>query len=384
MLAGNTPYRDRALLSLIYRIPEASDREALDELLVNRRPCRWNGDWLTLKDFIYALRERFPRGRYLPNTMDAADHAYDLTVDKFTNLPYVERRPEDSGPEQEGSVKPTGPDCRYYYAAYLRHMESMIEPRRTQLEQESVAAQELQRFIIRHFYLSCAEVRRQANPYTHRYIWPVNGGKIELYMPKCMTGREKRTWLEKHIGKPRPGGPNERQRIQGIVDTRLNATLAARFRREMQAALPRYACTPLPWSVEHEVSMKGLAQALADEKAKSIDSLRPSIQTLGKVKLKKMIMNIFSALEGGEYDAGKIAGSYGLSKATYSRFAGTHRAKSSNAPDGHGMADLWENLAGVLANHAQFAEAARSAGVWDQVQLIVGGDPESVEEQSDE
>ncbi len=95
-------------------------------------------------------------------------------------------------------------------------------------------------------------------------------------------------------------------------------------------------------------------------------------------------MDIFAALDSGEYDSGKIAGSYGLSKATYSRFAGTHRANLSDETDSHGMADLWENLAGVLASHAKFAEAARSAGVWDQVQLIVAGNPDSVEDQSDE
>ena len=65
-----------------------------------------------------------------------------------------------------------------------------------------------------------------------------------------------------------------------------------------------------------------------------------------------------------------MADSFGLSAATFSRFAGSRWRKASQGQ----VPDLWMNTAEMLASHAVFTEAAEEAGVLGQVeQLLQGG-----------
>ena len=81
-----------------------------------------------------------------------------------------------------------------------------------------------------------------------------------------------------------------------------------------------------------------LAGAIADEKSAGIRQQRRSIQKLGKKSLKKMILRIFEAIDDGNLQDHQIAKDFGLSKATYSRFAGSRWAQSDTS-----IPDLWRN-----------------------------------------
>jgi len=366
---GNARYRNRAMLPLLQCIAEAGDREALHEWLINRRPCRWGKEWVSLKDFIHLLWERFSGGADRLVNAEVADRALDLTIDKFCNLPIDEQDERGHESEVASAAVPVGPNCRLYYQAYLKWAENSLPSGLNAIEAEALAARGVQRFVEHHFQLSLAEARRQCNVWIHRYYWHVQGHSICLYMPRRMTGQEKRVWLEANIESVYLDSPGERQRIQTIVDMRLNLSFVGEAYTDVDhLADPEGA---LSWAVEYEVTTSGLARAVANEKADHICELRPSIRELGSERLRQLVLEVFSDLvEGGHLDS-DLARRYGLSKASYSRFAGHRWAAGANGDASLEPPALWVNTAQVLGSCPTFVEAAQAAGVWDRVKAVV-------------
>ena len=60
-----------------------------------------------------------------------------------------------------------------------------------------------------------------------------------------------------------------------------------------------------------------------------------------------------------------------LSKATLSRFAGTKWSAQTDSGRASFVPDLWRNTARTLAGHPDFVVAAKEAGVWQQVQVVL-------------
>ncbi len=69
----------------------------------------------------------------------------------------------------------------------------------------------------------------------------------------------------------------------------------------------------------------------------------------------------------GDYRDCVLARGFGLSKATFSRFAGSRWQIHSDGP----IPDLWANTAEVLAHHTPFIQAAKDAGVWPRVTKVL-------------
>ena len=87
------------------------------------------------------------------------------------------------------------------------------------------------------------------------------------------------------------------------------------------------------------------------------------------LRLKKMILQIFNELPNDEYEDTKIASAFGLSKATFSRFAGSKWNENDSQ-----IPDLWLNTAQILSKHEIFMELAEKAGIWEKVQHILNKD----------
>jgi hypothetical protein len=116
--------------------------------------------------------------------------------------------------------------------------------------------------------------------------------------------------------------------------------------------------------VRQESGLEGLPQAVADEKASSILSLRPAIQALGKSGVRALVLRIFTDLIEGHYEEKRVAGLFGLSAATLTRFAGSRwRLAPGVRPP-----DLWTNVGRWLSSKVPLVEAAKEAGIWDDVQ----------------
>jgi len=288
-------------------------------------------------------------------------------VDKFRNLPREGGLRRRSRRKKRPRVKQNGPDCRYYFQAFLDHMAKTMSSRKrtSQLEQDALAARSLQALVFRHYWWSCLECARRGNPRVRRYRWSVDGRGLSIWMPKSMTGNDCQAWLADNVEDPAPDRPGERERIQALVDDRLGPqAVVAHDDAGYATSVTDTLCA---WSAPHDVSVHGLATAVAEEKATNIESQRDAVRDLGKRKLKRMILAVFEGLAGNGDKDGAIARKFGLNKSTFSRFAGS---RWGELPD-RAIPDLWFNTAMTLAANPRFVEAARDAGVWESVQQVV-------------
>jgi len=280
-------YRMLPLAALVERIVESGDRLALREFHDCRTIFRLPGsEPMLFAQFVATLRDR-QAGR-LPD--EALERVYDLTIDKFLNIP-------------DGRQ---GPDCRLYFRAFLRyalirHTDRAADPA---IEAEMALAGMLQSLVVRHFHLSCLEAIRSL-----RFLSRLRTSQFD-----CTIGSYE-----------------------------------------------------MPRGADCEIRERGLPRVVADEKACNIDRQRPAIRALGPHAVRRLVLQILTGILDDDYNESSLAGQFGLSKATFSRFAG---ARWSPGSPGR-IPDLWRNVAQVLARHTAFIEAAQEAGVWQDVKAVI-------------
>jgi hypothetical protein len=340
-------------------IAEHGDPRALEEFHHRRLFRGPDGQPLRFVDFVTVLRDEHGVVGLGGVVLDLA---YDLTIDKFTNLP--------GNTDAPANGRRAGADCRKHFAGLLRRVMSHrdAEPGLSPVEYETAIAGIVQRDVAWQFQLSCRDALRKSSSVRTRYAWSVDGGTIYVWLPARMPGRKRRAWLEAHVPDPDPARLGEQARVQAIVDgwngvprvVRLSRRLARRGGRGLTVQ-------PQPSAMEHEIGTHGLAMAVAEEKAQGIHEQRRAIWGLGGLQLKKLVLRIFAELGEDRYDEKKLAEDFGLSRATVSRFAGSEwrRLPGSKVPD------LWINVARTLASHSAFVSAAQEAGVWPRVVQVL-------------
>jgi hypothetical protein len=367
--ATRQEYRRLTPFRLFEGIVEQGDRQAIREIL-RRRFFQWGGGpALCLVDFVMALRSRLPEKHTGRFATEVLDKAYEIAIDKFSRLP--ECAEGGPSPQEGGGTMPAcGVDCRNYYRSLVKIVREKVPATLNPLERDAQTVVLFQRFVIRHFNFALKEAVRTSNVHVQRYAWTTDGETYVLHMPRAMTGEEKRRWLEEHVPPPWRNGPGSLQRIQTLVDQRLMLDAEERHRKAVSRS--QYGNqADRPWSLEYECSQSGLAGALAAEKALHIDAQRPSIQALGRERLTRLVQDVFAGLARGAYHEGRLARRYGLSRSTFSRFCGSEWCRGQQAGRKRKVPDLWANLAGLMARHEGFREAAQAASVWDTVQAVV-------------
>ena len=354
-------YETQSLHQLISIIGKIGDRQALNEFHIRPFFIFRGENALTCTEYIDRCRKELSySGRGAPNSYEIADRAYDLTIDKFSNLP--------TGPGHfnkigacKNNLKRDGPNCRFYFKAVLNGLNKSFKknPYLGQLELESRTAAAVQGLVLRHFHLSVLEVVRKINPLWSRYYWDMGDRKICLRLPVHLKGVERRKWLEKNIDILDPAKTYERKRIQAQIYSLLGNVRILSFNEAVHGKViethEHYLCRNVD-------ICRSLGEIVAEEKADHIEKQRRAIRALRKDKLKRLIKYIFQNIGCEDYKDNEIADSYGLSKATFSRFAGSHWNNSDSS-----IPDLWLNTAQVLSIHPDFKDVAVDAGVWDQV-----------------
>lgn len=362
--AGCPDLKGMALQELLERVAWNGEAEALHELLA-RRPLFRRTGWgaLLLGDYVRQLWEEALSRRHA-EAAAVLDAAHDLTMDKFCNLP-----------DMSDTVKRPGPDCRFYYRAFLKklHEDGAVAGCGSRIKLEYEMAWQLQRFVDRHFLLSLLEARRAANPTVSRYAWSANGkGVITVWLPKSMKGPERRKWLEEHIADINPDAPGERERVQAIIDKRLARSRLVPF-DQAEKSLAGQAGWPATWVGDHpEPAPSSFPEYIAQEKAASVELQRPAIRALGSGRLAALVRVVFDNLLGRERTEEEIATAFGLSKSAYSRFAGSRWNGAERGERGT-IPDLWMNVSHELATNPVFVDVARQAGVFGAARAAADG-----------
>ena len=357
VLSPKLSLRGMLLVELVLAIIRNSDNFALHEL--HRRRLFWyGGRWLTMAEFLLALRDS-PLGQRLSDgCCEAAELAYDLSVDKFMVLP-SSRRADAPGEPSAGGRRP-GPNPTLYHRAFLKEACRRLRtiPAEDGLRRESVAAHCLQGFVVRTFGLSCRDALRRIRRTVRRYVWSPNGQSLTLWVPSDVPGRRISAFLVANFPSGGLAEPDAQDQAQALVN--------AAFRRRSVIALDAinvgsHPEAPSDSALDGLFAVDDLAATVADEKADGIQNLRPSIMHLGRRRLRKMILAIFTRLADGEYSAIAMAREYGLSKAAMSRWAGLRWSDCDKGDELRGdIPDLWRNVAGVLAGNVRFVRAART------------------------
>jgi hypothetical protein len=358
-------YKSLSLVELITRIVDAGDRYALEEFHNNRTVfCYKKGQALRLIEYLDRLRESATKRSWPSrNAFEVADKAYDMTLDKFNNLPGKTKSCAAQGENIGHDVKQVGSNCCLYFKAFLNHINTSFtaKPPVGELEQEARASKSLQGLVRRNFYFSLLEAVRGTNPLWSRYYWNVNNHKICVWLPVSLKGRKRQQWLEKNISDPNPLRPGERQRVQAIINRKMIRESIVSFDDTIKIKNEKNTFQLLDWK-----ATSSLAKAVAEEKAINIQQQRRSIRALGKTNLKKMIIKIFEDISYDDYKDSETAKHFGLTKATFSRFAGSRWNQT-----GSSIPDLWRNTAQVLKDHPIFRQVAKDAGFWGKVVTTV-------------
>ena len=323
-------YRKLPLRVLLRRVVDFSDVEALSEFHEHRTPfCHLDESRLRFVEFLRRLCDcavGHSLGEY-------RFEAYDLTVTKFTRV-------------GEGGV-----DCRNYFrpVVHARTESGCVH--------EVFTGRQLQSMVLRHFYLSLAEASRNGD--RTRYQWNLASGVLTLLLPRALVGTQRRKWLESNVPDPDPRREGEQARVQAIVDRTLEQP-KVRY-DDRRHGVPEFTDSDLLESI----SSCGLPETVAQEKADRILEQRSAIQALGSEKLQELVLAAFDAVEGGERGDSDVAVEFGLSAATYSRFAGRNWDRS--------VPDLWRNTAQVLCRYPALIEAIKELGLWSRVKRARGG-----------
>lgn len=365
-------YHNLSLVDLIHKIVNKNDRAAIEEFHKNRTLFSYNnGPPLLCIHYLNELRDStVRRENHKLNALEIADIAYDLTLDKFTNLCDDTKSSVSVKNKGDSNMKREGPDCRLYFKAFLKCLDKSFEvtPPTSHLDEEARETRIIRGLVTRHFYFSCLEAERRVNRFWSRYNWKVNGRNICVWLPITLRGTSRREWLEKNIDDPNLPQLGGRQEIQAIINRKL---VKERFVRIVDADHIITNEEFETWVGSNESFEISLAQAVAEEKSTNIQQQRRSIRNLGKEKLKQLILCIFNDIGYEDYRDGSIANDYDISKATFSRFAGSKWFEKIGGTEVVTIPDLWKNTAKILAGKPAFMETVVTSGVARRLEEIL-------------
>jgi hypothetical protein len=349
-------YRCLALVDLIKLIVEDSDSIALSEFHENRTVFKFRDKSdLRFIEFLDELCGAIALSRDSGWNAEI-DKVYNLTLERFSNLPGTTtiENPADSG--RESRYESSKVDCRKYFSAFLTYISRSFDtdPPANQIEAELRAVKDLQTQVVRHFKHACLEAERSKNPLWTRYGWKTEGQTIYVFLPVSIKGLERRKWLEKNIKDSISGKLMDRHKVQDIINKKLGQIALVPLNDELKEHTDKGQTLEDNDNREFGIS---LGKVVAQEKAHNAQKLRRSIRQLGREKIRLLVMRIFKEIGSGTYADKEIAIEFGLSKATFSRFAGSRWFQNESA-----IPDLWLNTAKILSQNIKFREVVEEAG----------------------
>lgn len=361
------PYSHASLKELAQRIVSLSDPQALEEFHERKPLIDSSKGALRLVEFVAELRNRFLGSRRGRMDLLVVEKAYDLTIRKFSELPVSTG---DLVPLKRKSV-----DCRYYFQAYILGLERFCQASGVHpLEREQREGRILQGLVTWHFNLSCRESLRRVRGSWRGMTLKLGFLKFSLRVPVHYQRSEVQAWLTDRLEPIEELRQTDQTRIQDLLDRHF---LSARILTYEDYLGAQVVHAPVRETSESEMTAGDLAGAVGAQKVRTIDRQRPAIRALGAQQLRELIEQAFTDLSEGQYDDGNLARRFGLSKATFSRFAGSRWKLSGVERLRPGVIpDLWRNTAKVLAMNSMFIQTAKECGVWSEVLEVLDRIPD--------
>ncbi len=350
---------------------------ALDEFLTNRRVFPGRAEppkALLFGPYVELIRQKtLKAGWWQSKGTEFVDRSVELLIARFTNLPSSETAPDSAAPEEnqeDAEVDGCNVDRRVYFKAFLASLTKHSRENSVagELERERREAFLMQGFLWRQFFYCLQEAGREANQLMNRYAWDFGSGRIIVWFPKSFSGRPRKLWLEEHVGQPDLTKDGELERIQAIIDEH--------FGRQMQFSIDEHFADRLAGSlsppdaglkVEDGGTMRHL---IAHEKAAEAKKLPPAIRSLGYDRIVELVITILDNIVSELCSDVEIARRFGLSTATFSRFAGRQRWDKWREDRENPPPHLAVNSARALRKHRDFIETAREMGLIDAKQAI--------------
>ncbi|MFH1614474.1 MAG: hypothetical protein ABIG61_05265 [Planctomycetota bacterium] len=359
-------YKHLSLLRLTELIARNSDEKALQELHNNRKVFHYYTDKhpLRLAEFADRLRQSKKARQWCNGDLEIREEAYDLTIGKFSNLPNSEK----NSPE----VKLKGPNCIYYYEAFARYTARKIDtkPHYKDDDREKQVSELLQNYVIRQFRLSCQRCCREGRELVKRYRWNLGDQTMDIMIPVDIPRSGCSKWLTERIPDVGPTQPGEQGRVQAIVDEFIGKRKLSSLEDIDENEIAAGSACLVP-EIEREMTVNGLADVVADEKARNIRTQRKAIRQLGRERLQQLIRRVFESLSWGEYEVLEIADSFEINRTAFSRFAGRRWLTQTDESEDLAIPDLWFNTAQVLAGHPVFVRVAQKAGILKRVEEVL-------------
>ena len=351
----NINYSVLPTIELIERISVHEDNNALNNFLSTRKLLIIDGKRVLLPEFLLKLKERkfFPYQKISNQEnklKEKLDLTYDRTLQKFSIL-------------KNQSAKIEGPYCNNQYNELYKQLNNylIINETISQLELELKVEHLFKAMVIRHINYSWLEICRITNRLYKRYRWELETGTIELKKPLGIGGRDFTRWLEKHIDSPNPTVGNEKYKIQKEIDDWFGHSSFIDFESIANTKQSENEF------LEHERYPEDFPSLIAIEKSKNIDKLRPSIKALGEIKVKEFVKKVLESILYNENNDVSIAKEFGISKATYSRFAGRDWKSNNNGE----VPDLWGNIAKIVTSNPILIEKSISMGIKPVIDTIL-------------
>jgi len=290
-------------------------------------------------------------------------------LSKFTNLP--KHTNDSTGAEKYSSLlKRKQIDCRNYYRPVLDRIKAWRNknPEASGLEEEQLVGKNLQNLVIKHFHFSRLECLRKKRPFSVRYDWKPGDKTITLWYPVEMGPKLFKEWLEERRIESDLDDSELRAHLQSEIDK--GFFVGRRVDLDINIVDSGHRTDP-DNGLDSSAINTNLANVVVAEKANNIENLRPSIQSLGKELLCQLIYRIFDDLANGVFEDNKIANDFGISKATFSRFAGSQWQGRLEQDEDVAIPDLWKNTAKVITADPEFIEAASEAGVMKNITKVL-------------
>ncbi len=352
----NNNYSDLSTLMLIEKIVNDADQNILNYFISNRKLLWYKGKRVLLPEYLYELKNinYYPFISITSNEKHLdlkLDLTYDRAIKKFIEL--------SSEEENEG------PFCDKQYQSLVKQLNDYKRgnPNCSELELESECERRFQKMVIRHLSYSWLEVCRSSNRLYQRYRWELPTGTVEVKKPQHIDGRSFNRWLVKHVEEPNPVSKREKCRIQKIIDDWFgvlgeidSSDIEYKLKEESD---PYDTIEKYP---EDFISM------IASEKASSVKILRPAISKIGKSQVYLLVKKILESLQFDDSKDSQIQQEFGLSKSTYSRFAGKEWREKNNGE----VPDLWKNIATIVTKDPIISEHAESIGVNKAILKLLG------------